>query len=396
MMEELSLYFEPVSLHDVDFFPVKERAHRIGDRLHIFTEEEAFPELDSIRIALFGVAEERKAYQNTGCSLGANEIRKQLYALYGFKEMPEVADLGNLRCGKTVEDTYRIVQEVCAALISQQTIPVILGGSQDLTYANYLAYEQLQEVINITSVDTRFDIGNKLGEDASNAYFHKIILRKPNYLFNYTNLGYQSYFVDPDDVALMQKLKFDAYRFGKLHEELFFCEPILRDTTLLSIDMAAVRFSDAPGCRHTSPNGFNGQEICALCRFAGASNRLSSLGIYEYNPTFDIADQSAKLIAEMLWYFMEGFSLRQNDQPDLMKEDYIKYIVGIQEGLYQVIFYENKTSHRWWMEVPCTHKKSRYEQMYLIPCSPKDYEAACRNELPERWLANFQKLEENS
>lgn len=393
-MEDFPSYFEAISLFDLDFTPSEERGHRIGDYLLIHTDGNSFPDLIGVKLAIFGVAEERKAYQNTGCSMAPNEIRKQFYTLYGFQNMPQVADLGNLRCGKTVEDTYQIVQEVCYSLISNKIIPIILGGSQDLTYANYLAYEKLEEVINITSIDTRFDIGNKLSEDSSNAYFHNIILRQPNYLFNYNNLAYQTYFVDPEDVALMQKLKFDAYRLGKVHENIMDYEPVLRDTTLLSIDMSAIRFSDSPGCRHTSPNGLDGKEICSLCRFAGASSRLSSFGIYEYNPTFDIASQSAKLIGEMLWYFIEGFSLRNNDQPDMMKENYIKYIVGIQNDLYQVIFYESKTTHRWWMEVPSTGKKSKYERMYLIPCTPKDYETACRNELPERWLTNFQKLEQ--
>ena len=392
MMEDFSPYFEAISLSDLAFEPSQERPRRIGDRLLLNLEGEPFPDLAGVQLAILGVPEERRAYQNTGCSLAPDEIRRQFYTLYGFNEMPKVADLGNLRCGKTVEDTYQIVSEICSHLISNNIIPIILGGSQDLTYANYLAYEQLQEVINITGIDTRFDLGNKLSEELSNSYFHKIILKQPNYLFNYTNLAYQTYFVDPDDVALMQKLKFDAYRFGQVHENLMDFEPVLRDTTLLSIDMSAVRFSDAPGCRHTSPNGLDGKEICSLCRFAGASNRLSSIGIYEYNPTLDIASQSAKLIGEMLWYFIEGYSLRNNDQPDLMKENHIKYIVGIQDNLYQVIFYESKTTHRWWMEVPCADKKAKYERMYLIPCSYKDYETACKNELPERWLSNYQKL----
>ena len=393
-MEDFPTYFEALSPSALEFTPSETKSHRLGDQLKVHWEGVAFPELSHVKIAIMGVPEERKAYKNTGCSMGPDEIRKQFYALYGFNGMPLTADLGNMRCGKTVEDTYLAMQEVCASLIEKHIIPVILGGSQDLTFANYLAYEKLQEVINITSIDTHFDIGNKLSEDASNAYLHKIILRKPNYLFNYTNLGYQSFFVDPDDVALMQKLKFDAYRYGQLHEDIMSYEPILRDTTMLSIDMSAIRFSDAPGCRHTSPNGLDGKEICSLCRFAGASNRLTSFGIYEYNPTLDIADQSAKLIAEMLWYFIEGYSLRNNDQPDMTKENHIKYIVGIQDDLYQVIFYESKVTHRWWMEVPSTNKKAKYERMYLIPCNKKDYEIACRNELPERWLANFQKLEQ--
>lgn len=386
-------YLDPLSLEELEFFPEADDNSRIGRLLQIHTEEAGFPELQDVRLAILGVPEERYAYENVGCSMGPDEIRQQFYRLYSPENMPPTADLGNFRIGKEVEDTYLALSEVLAELIGMGIVPVILGGSHDLSYANYLAYEKRQEVVNMTSVDARFDIGNKPSLYQSNAFFHKIVLRQPNYLFNYSNLGYQSYFVSRPDVALMEKLRFDAYRLGIIQEDILRCEPILRDSTIVSIDMAAVRYSDAPGCRQATPNGLNGKEICAIARFAGAADRVTSFGIYEYNPHCDTAQQSALLIAEMLWYFLDGFSLRHNDQPDLLSDNYVKYIVEIQDHLYRINFYRNKISGLWWMEVPCTDKKAKYERMYLIPCSEEDYETACRDELPERWLRTSQKLE---
>ena len=386
-------YFSPLSLEALEFFPEGDDGSRIGKLLRIHTEEAGFPELEGVRLALLGVPEERHACDNVGCSMGPDEIRQQFYRLYSPENMPSTADLGNFRIGREVEDTYLALSEVLYELIGLGIVPIILGGSHDLSYANYLAYEKRQEVINMTSVDPRFDIGSKPSHYLSDAFFHKVVLRQPNFLFNYSNLGYQSYFVSRQDVALMEKLRFDAYRLGVIQEDILRCEPILRDSTIVSIDMAAVRFSDAPGCRQASPNGLNGKEICALSRFAGAADRVTSLGIYEYNPHCDIARQSALLIAEMLWYFLDGFSLRHNDQPDLLSDNYVKYIVEIQDHLYRINFYRNKISGLWWMEVPSTDKKAKYERMYLIPCSEEDYETACRDELPERWLRTSQKLE---
>lgn len=393
METQIASYFSPLSLEDLEYnLPLDDKRH-IGGNLRLHTEEAGFPSLEAVRIVLIGVPEERKAYDNVGCSMAPDEIRKAFYRLYRMNDMPATADLGNFRVGKEINDTYHALAEVLAFLISQRILPVILGGSQDLTYANYLAYEQLQEVVNITSVDPRFNIGNKLSEDSSDAYFHKIILRQPNYLFNYSNLGYQTYLVSPDDVALMEKLRFDATRLGLLQEDIHQCEPILRDSAIVSIDMAAVRFSDAPGCRQVTPNGLSGKEICTISRYAGASGRVGAFGIYEYNPSCDIANQSTMLIAEMLWYFLEGFNYRSNEQPDLLQDNCVKYIVELQQRLYQINFYESKTSHLWWMEVPCADKKAKFERMYLIPCTRKDYETACQGELPERWLSTYQKLE---
>ncbi|MBO4281835.1 MAG: arginase family protein [Bacteroidales bacterium] len=393
MEENIATYFAPLDLDALEYnLPPDDNRH-IGGNLRLHTEKNGFPDLDAVRVALIGVPEERNAYNNVGCSLAPDEIRKAFYRLYRMEDMPATADLGNFRIGKETNDTYHALSETLAFLIRKRIVPVILGGSQDLTYANYLAYEQLQEVVNITAIDPKFNIGNKLSENSSEAFVHRIILRQPNYLFNYSNLGYQSYFVSPDDVALMEKLRFDATRLGVLQEDIRQCEPILRDSSIVSIDMAAVRFSDAPGCRQVSPNGLNGKEICTLARYAGAAGRVTSFGIYEYNPSCDIAGQSALLIAEMLWYFLEGFSIRSNEQPDILQENCIKYIVELQQRLYQINFYESKTSGLWWMEVPYADKKAKFERMYLIPCTRKDYETACQGELPERWLSTYQKLE---
>ncbi len=392
-MENLENYLEPLSPDDLEFFARSADKNRIGSRLHIHTAEKGLPDLDNVRIAVIGVPEERNAYDNVGCSMAPDEIRKQFYQLFRMPDMPETADLGNLRVGRECEDTYHALADLLGQLLDAGIVPVILGGSQDLTYANYLAYEQRQKVVNITAIDPCFDIGAKLSEQESNAFFHKIILRQPSYLFNYSNIGYQSYFVSPDDVALMEKLRFDTCRLGIVQEDILKCEPLIREAGIVSVDMAAVRFADAPGCRHASPNGLTGKEICMLSRFAGASSRVSSFGVYEYNSGCDIAGQSARLIAEMLWYFLDGFSLRRDDQPDLMRENFTEYIVEIQQRLYQIRFYESKISHLWWMEVPCADKKSKYERMYLIPCSKEDYETACMDELPERWLKTYQKLE---
>ncbi|MBO7465460.1 MAG: formimidoylglutamase [Bacteroidales bacterium] len=392
-MEQLENYFAPVSLTSLDYFPESNGKQRIGNNLRLHTEK-GMPSLEDVKIAIVGVPEERNAYDNVGCSMAPDEIRKQFYRLFRMSGMPETADLGNFRIGREVGDTYSALGEVLATLVGHGIVPLVLGGSQDLTYANYLAYEQLQEVVNITSIDSRFDIGSRLSENESNAYFHNVVLRQPSYLFNYSNIGYQSYFVGPDETSLMERLRFDACRLGVAQENMLKCEPQIREASIVSVDMSSVRFSDSPGCRHASPNGLNGKEICMLSRFAGAASRVTSFGIYEYNPSCDIAEQSAKLIAEMLWYFLDGFTLRRtDDQPDLMQDNYTRYIVEIQHGLYKINFYEHKISRLWWMEVPCADKKSRYERMYLIPCSAEDYQTACRDELPERWLKTYQKLE---
>ena len=297
-------------------------------------------------------------YNNMGCSEAPDKVRKQF--------LPTLQTPGNAtdsrlrqfqnRKKKTANDTYIALENIVSYFIENDIIPIIIGGSQDITYANYLAYEHLQRVINIVSIDARFDIGNETLPFKSNSYLHKIILRQPNFLFNYSNIGYQTYFVDKEDIELMDKLYFDACRLGEAQEDLIDCEPLIRNADVLTLDMSAIRFSDSPGCKHASPNGFNGKEICQLSRYAGVNHKLSSFGIYEYNPTYDIADQSAKLIAQIIWYFIDGFIIRQKDAPDIIKNNFFKYFVSLHDNAYEIIFYKSKISGLWWMEIPSENK----------------------------------------
>ena len=385
----MKAFFNPVNRENLDFFFPKTE-NRIGNNIQIY--EKDFPDVEGVKIAIIGVEEERNAADNLGCGQAPDAIRKQFYRLFAQNNMPAIADLGNIKIGKTANDTYFALSEVAAQLIERGIVIIILGGSQDLTYANYLAYQQLGRTINITGIDQKFDIGDEHADIKSDSYINKIILSNPNVLFNYSNVGYQSYLVDTEEIKLMEKLLFDAHRIGIVKRDLVECEPVIRGADLVSVDMNAVRFSYAPGCNNVGPNGFSGEEICTLANYAGANDRLSSFGIYEYNPQLDIMNQSAMLISQMLWYFIQGVSLRNNDLPDIAKGNFYKYFVSILDT-YQIVFYQSKTSHLWWMEIPINeNNKEKISRNYIIPCSEKDYLTACNEEIPERWMQTYKKL----
>lgn len=389
---DISLYFEPVDT-SITGLPETMGAHQLARNIEGHFEKTGFPSLENTDIALFGVKEERNAVNNAGCANGPDVIRKKLYRLFPSTSNVKITDLGNIRQGHTVEDTYFAVSQVAEELIKNKVVPIIIGGSQDLTYANYKAYENLKEIINIVSVDSSFDLGET--EQALNAqsYLSKIILHQPNYLFNYTNLGYQTYYVDQEAIRLMRNLYFDIMRLGDVRADMKEVEPVVRNADMLSFDISAIRMSDAPGNANAGPNGFYGEECCQIMRYAGMSDKLSSIGFYEYNPLFDRQEQTAHLIAQAIWYFIEGYSYRTHDFPHKEKGNFIKFMVTIENHDDNLIFFKSKKSERWWMEVSCPEKlKSKYERHYVVPCSYADYETALTNEVPNRWWQVFQKL----
>ncbi len=390
---EIEIYLEPLNERALGFDFQSKNDSRLGFVIDSYRANQFFPDFSSADIAFIGVPEDRNCCGNAGTATAPNEIRTQLYQLYSGFQNCKIVDLGNIKPGETVNDTYFALTEVVNVLLEYNVLPVIIGGSHDLTWPIYQAFEKRKRVINIAAIDSKFDLGNEDEPLTSKSYLSKIILQQPNYLFNYTNIGYQTYFVDQDSIDLMGKLYFDVFRLGAIHNQIFESEPLLRSADFVTVDMSAVRFSDSPACEHGSPNGFSGEELCQMTRFAGMSDKLSVIGFFEYNPMLDNNHQSSLLVAQSIWYLIDGFYGRKKELLSANKDQFIKYYVSIQDGAYDIVFYKSKKSDRWWMEVPYPQeRKDRYERHYLVPCSYKDYEVACQDDIPERWWQALKKM----
>lgn len=344
-------------------------------------------------IAIFGILEDRNSKNNHGCANGANTIRSYLYRLTNKFQNLKLVDLGNLKKGNTIEDTYFAASEIIKILLENNIFPIIIGGSSDLIYANYLAYEKKGQIINLASIDSRIDISLNENQFDSESYLSKIILSKPNFLFNYTNIGHQTYFVDTNRIELMKQLFFDCYRLGDIRKEIEESEALVRNADMLGIDISSVRQSEAPGTFNTSPNGFYGEELCTIARYAGMSDKLSSAGIYEYNPILDKEGQTAHLIAQTIWFIIDGFANRKNDDPRIDKDNFLIFYVFNKQLDLDLKFYKSKKTNRWWMEVPYDSKnESKIKRHFLVACTQKDYNIAMNNELPDRWWQTYQKI----
>jgi formiminoglutamase len=352
-----------------------------------------FPSLRGVDIALIGVEDDRNAIHNEGCAKAPDEVRKQLYQLHEGSFKLRMIDLGNIKAGASVRDTYIALKTVVEELIRNKIVPVIIGGGQDLTYAQYLAYENLEQKVDLVVVDSHFDLNPEVESEAtSSSYLHNIILHEPGYLFNYSNIGFQTYFVSQESIRLMQKLYFDVHRLGEMSGKISEAEPVIRNADLLSFDISAIRKSDAPGNANANPNGFYGEDACQIARYAGMNDKLTSIGLYEMNPKYDEHHQTAMLLSQMIWCFIEGYYSRKNDRPLTSKSDFVKYRATFKDSDHEVIFYKSKKTERWWMQIPYPNTKTKNERFHLVPCSYADYQTACGGEMPDRWWKNFQKL----
>ncbi|MCQ2280947.1 MAG: formimidoylglutamase [Bacteroidales bacterium] len=387
---ELKSYLNPVDVESLVPLESPEDPHLLYNYIEIWQDGE--PVLDEQQFAIIGVPESRNAFNNADCSLAPDAIRRSLYQLYSWEKNVNIIDFGNLILGETIEDSYEVLAEILATLINDGITPIILGGSNDIAFANYKAYEILQKVISIVSVDARFDLGKEDEPLKSNAYLNKIILQQPNFLLNYSNIGYQTYMNSPEAIEMMEKLYFESYRVGMLRQDVSEVEPIVRNAEMVSLDISSIRHPDAPGNPNSSANGFYGEEICQVAMYAGLSDKLSSFGIYEYDPMLDYNGQTAQLISHIIWYFIEGSLNRYNDLDFKDRNNYYRYSITVSENSEEMEFFCSKKSGRWWVSVPVINVEKKTQQTYYLPCSKNDYDTACSDTIPDRWWKAYNKF----
>ncbi|GAB3823011.1 formimidoylglutamase [Pontibacter rugosus] len=379
----LSIFFEPLN---EDVFAPLNKPRTLGSYISRF--ESKFPDWRTADIAILGVNETRgrsndSLQEPSAVEAPARLVRRKLYSLNKGSGRCHIVDLGNLRPGITLDDTYLRLKEIVEVLISHNTIPIIIGGSQDLEYGQYLGYEHLDRVVNMATVDSSVDMTEDTDAAPNKKQLRQILMHEPNYLFSLGQIGYQSYLVEPEVMATLEKLHFEAYRVGEVHSNVHRMEPVVRVADLLTFDISAIRHQDAPAYEPANPFGLTGEEACQLCWYAGLNNNLTSLGIYEYNPELDERELTAMTVATMLWYFIEGFYHRKHET-DFNSSHFKKYAVAFaNDNPDRMIFYKSNNSEKWWMEVEPLNLANGSR---IIPCSYEDYLEATNGEVPNRWI----------
>lgn len=370
-------FLQPVEREIVEFVNSLS-VHHLGTKVSFHTEE-SFPNLDKVRIAVLGVSENRGAEIDDERDLKL--FRKEFYRLYAGNWDCKIVDLGDIVQGNSLSDTYFALNQVALELLKKDIVLVVIGGSQDLTYPLYRTYDNLDKMVNLVSVDSKFDFGNSHLPMTTDSYLAKIIMEEPNNLHNYSNIGYQTYFISQEEIDLMDKMFFDSYRLGEIGADITVAEPVLRDADIVSLDLTSVQSAYTGNFSNFVPNGFTGKEICAISRYAGISDRTSVFGVFNS----DGLKSEAVLMAQIVWYFIEGVTHRYNEYPISDLKNYTKYIVSFEED-EDLVFYKSEISQRWWLKISFNaNVKNKLNNFTLLPCRETDYKEALKGNYPERW-----------
>ena len=376
-MQELNAFFESVHFietrEDVKYHPLQWGAkirYAYGENFDI---EEA-------DIILVGCGEMRGENEEAPYGRSADVVRKHLYEMYDWHNGINIADVGNIRKGATPEDTKAALLMVLQEIHDAGKIALVLGGSHDLTLQQYDVFKKKETMAVATVADMLIDL-DESETTSSSSFLMNMLTDTPNFISHYSHIAFQSYYTQPRMLETLDKLRFDFYRLGKVRENILEMEPVLRSSDLFSFDISAIRYGDAVANIKGSPKGLSGEEACSLTRYAGMSEKLSSIGIYGYNSQHDTHEMTARLISQMIWYFVDGLLIRKAEARLSEKEEFVIYNVTFTDN--DTVFVKSKRTNRWWMKLP---------DRTFIPCSYNDYLTASANEIPERWLREQERL----
>jgi len=355
----------------------KKRLHpnTIGSKIDLYDSNKS--DYESVDIAILGINEYRNSIDISSKGFDLDGFRKEFYSLFIGDWKVNILDLGNLLNGNTYKDTYFAFKSICDELLKQDVLLICIGGGNDFAYPIYQSLCVKKNKINFTSIDNKFDLGKIKKDFNSNTYMSQIIMDSKNSLNHFCNLGFQTFLNSQEEIDLLNKLNFEFHRLGKLNRNLLNVEPVLRDTDFLSVDFKSIKASEL-NFVHNFPNGFNSREICSISRYAGISNRVLVLGFFELFKS----EISSALLSQCVWYFIEGYSLRADEDPK--SENFNGYHYNVYCQGANLKFYNSELTQKWWVEFLDKDKNPLNRE--LIPCTKNDYLKAIKEILTDRMI----------
>lgn len=313
----------------------------------------------------------------------ANKTREHLFSSsWDFGKLA-VRDLGNIRKA-TPDFVIPLLRELYAAKIT----PVLIGGDQSLFQGQYLAFAELNRQVSVLNISRTIDLSLT---EADGKILDPAVHRKDRRKFHLTHLGGQQHLIDPAVRDLFAGRGYEAIGLGESRANVPGLEPLLRDADVVGLDITAINHNEAPARAGFHPSGFALQEATQLAYYAGNSDKLSSFGLYGMDPSAEevAAELTAAAYAQLIWYFVHGFSRRQGDFP-VSTKGLLEYVVDI-EGFSKLTFWRSKASNRWWVQIPDGNYKGEARHR-LVPCSYEDYLTASQEQtLGDRLVMAFRR-----
>lgn len=369
VLQELALFFDPfVKPQEAKF----ERSGTIGEQ--IFHLHECTQQDFTFDVVLFGLSDYRL---NTPGNYKepADVIRKALYQL----AMPalKILDLGNIKRGKTADDSIEAVRYISALLKNKGQVSLLLGATRFLLHAITESHigGGLSVVSNHLGCDD--DVSFPCDDNALSFAF-----AQENYSPKISHhIGSQRYFVTKNDEKFARANKIHRIGLGQARKKIEHLEPLMRSSAVTLFDISSIKGVFTLGQEFPSPNGFNPEEMCQMAYYAGINDALSCFGLMAYADLKDADGLTAQLVAQIYWHLFDGIAHRVGDYPVANLNSYKKMMVTIDENQKPFVFYKSNLTDRWWIDASDDEQTPD-----LLPCTYDDYLRASEGEIPDIWL----------
>ncbi len=302
-----------------------------------------FPVLTHTKLAIIGFDKEF-----------SDNVRKHLYSFNNHFTSLQLADFGNLKSLDT-EFSIPAIKEILDGGI----VPILLGAPGHII-------QKLRRRLE-SEYSTIYYIGNKLPDYHSDD--------------KYEILGFQRHLCALDRIAELEDISTSSMSLAKMRAYPFIQEAVLRDANLAHFDGNAIKLGDNPASIESNTSGLTCSESCQVMKNIGGGHSLKLLNITNYEIIDERRQHASSItIAEMIWYFLEGYHQKLNDHPSTTSNDQLqRFVINTLDTDAEIIFVKNEISGRWWFV--SNDKEKRYHA-----CSHEEYIEASRGDIPDRLL----------
>jgi formiminoglutamase len=303
--------------------PEDKRIGHLCETIDTFTIEKIASVPEGATVIL-GYADDRGVDRNfgrTGAFAGPDSIRKFFYRLtpsYNLKKFPKVIDIGNLKSwSMDLIEAQEEARKVVSALRKRNVRIVTLGGGHDWAFPDFVdfAADHAPAETKIINVDAHLDMRpNPKNSDRCNhsgTPFRKIIEENSKHKSEISVLGLQEHCNSPHHVDWAHSHRVSTLFLEEIPENLEKRWPLIEDRLQLkardalfaiSLDLDVFPAFVAPGVSAPQAVGLDPRLVVHMIRTLGP--RVKQLGIYEYNPRYDVDDRTARLAALFLYSFL--------------------------------------------------------------------------------------------
>lgn len=257
----------------------------------------------------------RRNLGRLGAKEGATKIKQSLAPLPLHRQDVVCLDLGAIHCEDgNLENAQLALAEVIHKLLSNQVIPIVLGGGHELSFGSYQGIVRAYptESMAIINFDAHFDMRPCLAENqgSSGTPFLQIAQaqEKANRAFHYYCLGIQTtgnsrFLFDTAHQHNVAYLLANDLHHAPASQFMPFIQKIITTHDILHLSLCLDVFGSmfAPGVSAPQVNGLAPWMIAPFLSMLALSGKVVCYDIAELSPHFDSDARTAKLAAHLIF-----------------------------------------------------------------------------------------------